>query len=746
MGSLRPFPFPFHAGLFVLDRSHSLVTRSLLGECEDWHVLRRPTVAVLTMSSTRAHKYVFSIWYAARHGRKERVEELVEREGLGIVNAVDTTHGALTPLHWAAKFGHIDLVKWLLLRGANPSHVADNGSTPLHLAAGNSTLEMVRLLLEHAAEPRLLDQKGDTAADVAKTYRRFQSEDLIRRWVPCGGFPDMRNSGFEFQRVDELSLRFTLPPPEEPPKPKRTLEWMTPTEAATEEERRKVRRELAAQMESLHLKEHGLGEHVPTVGTSLLRIGRLLRKLGPMRKAECLEALHRSASIFETHYRQARLALRPANPDDNSAELEDRDAHGGSTRPSVSTGVQPSRHGKDPALAPLPPPKFLSAAEQLAAQRADEYATILKELSSVYIASNDFKTAEKYARSAVRTLSIEQGEDNEDVELASALTNLALLLRKNRTRKDVTLSRLPASKLTDQEMERLKEENATIESETKEIDALLLRALKIVEGLFTPNHLDVAEILIHIGRGHVLRSEWNKAAVLFERALGIIGDKKPSSELHAKTFDELGESYYKLKRFDISEQLFQRALDIREKLLKSKESALPAAPAPSKEEEEDDESDESLTKIMRAEAGTDTGMQRILSEAERTQVPFSKGFIRRKPEDYEYEEVSLVHPEVQRSFNNLAIVSNAKIKSERKARHVRRANERAYKAKVDRVRRVDDKRYLEERPNREKEGVYSGQVGMKNFISEILDQPDIGDRATVGRGGTAGTTARRMKK
>ena len=55
------------------------------------------------------------------------------------------------------------------------------------------------------------------------------------------------------------------------------------------------------------------------------------------------------------------------------------------------------------------------------------------------------------------------------------------------------------------------------------------------------------------------------------------------------------------------------------------------------------------------------------------------------------------------------------------------------KAKVDRVRRVDDKLYLEERPNREKEGVYSGQVGMKSFISEILDQPTIGDRARVGR-------------
>ena len=33
------------------------------------------------MTSTRKHKYIFSIWYACRHGRQERVEELYEREG-----------------------------------------------------------------------------------------------------------------------------------------------------------------------------------------------------------------------------------------------------------------------------------------------------------------------------------------------------------------------------------------------------------------------------------------------------------------------------------------------------------------------------------------------------------------------------------------------------------------------------------------------------------------------------------------
>ena len=57
---------------------------------------------------------------------------------------------------------------------------------------------------------------------------------------------------------------------------------MTPTEATTEEERRKVRKEISRQKEALMLKKRALGEGVVTasVGISLLRIARLLRKLG----------------------------------------------------------------------------------------------------------------------------------------------------------------------------------------------------------------------------------------------------------------------------------------------------------------------------------------------------------------------------------------------------------------------------------------------------------------------------------
>ena len=752
------------------------------------------------MASTRAHKYVFSIWYAARHGRQERVEELVERDGIGLLNSIDTTHGGLTPLHWSSKFGHVKLTKWLLQRGANPSAVADNGSTPLHLAAGNSTLEMVRLLLEYAAEPRLKDSKGDTAAEVAKTYRRFPSEDLIRRWVPCGGFPDMRSSGFEFQRVDEHSLRFTLPPPKPPPKPRRPLEWMTPAEADTEESRRDAKAHLSVLVETLKLKEQGLGKDSPSVGISLLRMGRCLRLLGLSHKKDTLKTLHRALEIFEAQYRKAQMALHPPETrqpngeQKNVGEGADEDGDNDSSKIidtsgpeetidegkrnmdplheskiEVSDRIVNTNDGETATRPPFVPAQVLPSALKIATQRTDEYATVLKELASVYVTHGHFVEAEKYTRRAVRILSIQDGDKGSTIDLAGALTNLALLLRKNRT--VVTDPRLKKQDMTAVELKKRTSEEDAIESERKEIDSLLLRALVISEENLGPNHLDTAEILIHISRGHMLRKEFKKAAVCCERALGIIGEANPNTEQHAKLFDELAESYFKIGRFDLAEKLFQNALEIREALHNTKMipdlqgsprgEDLPTIPivedgtddelvASEKTEskplenldrtkggrlgamrrtmqkvhEADEGNDPSVPIIMRAEAGTVEGKKRIISEEEKKQVPFSKGYVRRKPEDYEYEEVTLIHPDVRRTFNNLAIASNEKIKVERKLRRTRRASIQKYRAKVDRVRRKDDRLYLSERPLREAEGVYSGTVGGKSAVSTVLDEYD----------------------
>jgi ankyrin repeat protein len=42
-----------------------------------------------------------------------------------------------TPLHWAARYGYLDVVKYLVEKGADVKAVNKDGDNPLHLAVKN---------------------------------------------------------------------------------------------------------------------------------------------------------------------------------------------------------------------------------------------------------------------------------------------------------------------------------------------------------------------------------------------------------------------------------------------------------------------------------------------------------------------------------------------------------------------------------------------------------------------------------
>ena len=48
-----------------------------------------------------------------------------------------------TPLHYAARVGHLDACSTLIDHGANPEDVASNGKTPLHYAAEYASTNIV---------------------------------------------------------------------------------------------------------------------------------------------------------------------------------------------------------------------------------------------------------------------------------------------------------------------------------------------------------------------------------------------------------------------------------------------------------------------------------------------------------------------------------------------------------------------------------------------------------------------------
>jgi ankyrin repeat protein len=57
-----------------------------------------------------------------------------------------------TALHYACEAGHVEVVAYLLERGADAKRVSYSGFTPLHLAAAEGHLEIVKLLVKAGAD------------------------------------------------------------------------------------------------------------------------------------------------------------------------------------------------------------------------------------------------------------------------------------------------------------------------------------------------------------------------------------------------------------------------------------------------------------------------------------------------------------------------------------------------------------------------------------------------------------------
>ena len=169
---------------------------------------RRPDLANLLIEKGAR----LDVYDAAASGSLARLGELLDAEP-GSANS-HSSDGA-TPLGLAAFFGHLEAVKLLLDRGANPSVLMTNpafpfaplhsamsaghreivflllgrgadvnlreggGVTVLHEAAGIGNTEFVRSLLDHGANPAAKTDDGKLPEDFARTYKHEQLADLL---------------------------------------------------------------------------------------------------------------------------------------------------------------------------------------------------------------------------------------------------------------------------------------------------------------------------------------------------------------------------------------------------------------------------------------------------------------------------------------------------------------------------------------------------------------------------------------
>ena len=117
------------------------------------------------------------IIYAAKEGHEELVKLLLDDAGVDPNPLRPQTH---TALRGAALGGHLPCVKALVDRGADVNAPSGGLRTPLMGAAMIGHMEMCTYLLAHGADRAAVNSFGEVAADVARMKGFPEIEALLR--------------------------------------------------------------------------------------------------------------------------------------------------------------------------------------------------------------------------------------------------------------------------------------------------------------------------------------------------------------------------------------------------------------------------------------------------------------------------------------------------------------------------------------------------------------------------------------
>lgn len=122
-----------------------------------------------------------SVFKLAATGNAEGVRALAEADGFD-VNAMDET--GMTALCWASRNGHVEVVRFLVDRGADVERPSCGGMRPLHHAANYVQLEVMKELLDRGADLRTADDAGNTPLHwFAPPALRDPRRSLTRRTI-----------------------------------------------------------------------------------------------------------------------------------------------------------------------------------------------------------------------------------------------------------------------------------------------------------------------------------------------------------------------------------------------------------------------------------------------------------------------------------------------------------------------------------------------------------------------------------
>ncbi|KAL4238827.1 hypothetical protein ACF0H5_003534 [Mactra antiquata] len=95
---------------------------------------------------------------ASSQSKSELLEQLI-KSGVP-VNFADTPESQNSPLHWAASFSDVNIVKILCAQGADVHYINNSGCTALHEAVNRGNHDIVHCLLRYGADPAIQITQG----------------------------------------------------------------------------------------------------------------------------------------------------------------------------------------------------------------------------------------------------------------------------------------------------------------------------------------------------------------------------------------------------------------------------------------------------------------------------------------------------------------------------------------------------------------------------------------------------------
>ncbi|CAK9439569.1 uncharacterized protein LODBEIA_P36690 [Lodderomyces beijingensis] len=151
---------------------------------------KQPTGNCFETYTIANKKMVSNIWIAAANDEKDAVAKLVEVEGLS-PNAKDPN--GYTPMHAAASYGHLDLLKYLLSKGGDINIQDAEGDTPLHHV---EDLSVAKALIEQFdADYKIKNSDGLTAAEYIEEEDEFPDVAKYLRGLAHGKPADAGENG-----------------------------------------------------------------------------------------------------------------------------------------------------------------------------------------------------------------------------------------------------------------------------------------------------------------------------------------------------------------------------------------------------------------------------------------------------------------------------------------------------------------------------------------------------------------------